>query len=408
VYDAVARPVVDGVIGGYNGCVMAYGQTGSGKTYTLGNGVGDSDTGLLGDPNAGVVPRALEHIFGSARPGAGVRVHISYVQIYCEMIQDLLDPATGTLRLRGDGARGGEEVNIEGATEVRVRSVAAAIDHVRRGNKNRVTALTNLNAASSRSHAVLIVRVERRVLAVAGEQQQQQQQQQQQPHRGRRTVGKLMLVDLAGSERMKKSRSEGLRASEARSINLSLTCLGNVVRALSDERQTHIPFRESKLTRLLQPALSGGAKVSLVVTVGPSPAHILETVSSLSFGQRAMQVQTYARVNFHDDTAVDLSAVAYNGTNGGGNSLADVTRFTQLDMDARDDEIDALRARCESHAEREAELESAAETQREAIATLEARCAELTARLAATGSVFSDEAFVLFCFVLLLGEFGGG
>ena len=171
------------------------------------------------------------------------------------------------------------------------------------------------NAHSSRSHAIAIMTVEKKTRASGV--------------RERLLVGKLFLVDLAGSERLKKSGSEGVRASEAKSVNLSLTSLGKCINARADPLSTHVPFRDSKLTRLLQESLGGNAKTSLLVNVAPSAHHISESMSSLLFGRRAMKVLSKAQVNEaeefrvlsrnlqetldqHDDRVHSLEVVVYS------------------------------------------------------------------------------------------------
>lgn len=348
-FNVVAEPIVDDVLKGYNGTILAYGQTGTGKTYTLGNTAEEGG----GEEFAGIIPRAMKRVFDHlTAEGLPYEVTMSLVQIHCEVILDLLNPTEGrNLRLREDD--GG--VSIEGVSSFKVQSADDCADLMRQGNRNRVTAYTNVNAVSSRSHACVIIKIER--TEIEPQQQQGGAGAATTPSRRRavttssaptlpvaaavaaaalppappqvrrRRVGKLTFVDLAGSERLKKSGSEGLRASEARSINLSLTCLGNVIRALGDPKATHVPFRNSKLTRLLQDTLSGHAQVSLVVTIGPSASHVLETLSSLMFGVRAMKVKTFAGVN---------QVIERDDRDRGGAS--------QAELDAKDDQIHQLEA----------------------------------------------------------------
>lgn len=214
-------------------------------------------------------------------------VALSYVQIYCERIFDLLDPsvAPSSIVVREDPDRG---VYLDGATSVGVTNVADCLGLVARGNANRAVASTGMNAQSSRSHAVLLLRIERKELdlktIVAAKGQTIR-------------ISHLHLVDLAGSERVKKSKVVGRHVSELKAINLSLSALGNCISALSKHQNMHVPYRDSKLTRLLQSSLGGNAKTSLVITITPSSTEHNETLSTLQFGQRAMQVAVNAHRN---------------------------------------------------------------------------------------------------------------
>ncbi|GMH75444.1 hypothetical protein TL16_g06766 [Triparma laevis f. inornata] len=246
VFEGVASPVIEDVLKGGNGTVFAYGQTGTGKTYTMGilQTVERED-----EEKKGVVPRALEMIFG----GGGVDVTMSFMQVYCESIQDLL----------GEG----------GAQSL-----------INMGLENRAMAPTLMNITSSRSHTVLTVKVT----------------SENSSHY--RKAGKLLLVDLAGSERIRRTTSSGVRLSEARSINASLSALGNVIAALAVGSK-HVPFRDSKLTRILQDSLSGKASTALVATVGPAPVNEAESLSTLMFASRCMHVKSTPVFNEEIDYA---------------------------------------------------------------------------------------------------------
>jgi kinesin family protein 5 len=218
-------------------------------------------------------------------------VAMTYVQIYCERIFDLLDPsiAPSGIVVREDPERG---VYLDGASVVSVTSAGDCLELLRRGSSNRAVASTAMNDHSSRSHAVLILRVERKeFVAVKGGSSDVSD-----PPRQLVKLSNLFLVDLAGSERVKKSRVTGRHVSELKAINLSLSALGNCISALGNQ-QKHVPYRDSKLTRLLQSSLGGNAKTALVVTVTTSPTDAQETLSTLQFGQRAMQVAVRAQRN---------------------------------------------------------------------------------------------------------------
>lgn len=273
VYREVAQPIVDGVLEGYNGTILAYGQTGAGKTHTLSS---------IRPGSIGIVPRAAQDLFDRAGAGGNraVEVKLSYLQIYCEQIQDLLKPETGdnlSIRELKDGR--GARVGVPELQEMVVTCLDDCLRLIQLGERNRSVAFTALNAHSSRSHAVIIFTVTTR-----SEQE------------GKQRSGRLYLVDLAGSERLKKSKSVAQRAVEARAINLSLTTLGKCVNARATG-QLHVPFRDSKLTRLLQESLGGNAKTSMIVAVRGTGDHAEETHQSLEFGSRAMHVHTFAEVN---------------------------------------------------------------------------------------------------------------
>ncbi|KAK9830355.1 hypothetical protein WJX72_011239 [[Myrmecia] bisecta] len=276
VYQAAVQPIVADVMNGYNGTIMAFGQTGAGKTYTLSSIQPDA---------IGMMPRAGAEIFEeiSADPGNEYTVFMSYIQIYMELIQDLLRPENENLQIR-ESENG---VFVAGVQEVEVKGMQDCLHLLQIGDRNRVVAFTNLNAHSSRSHAIVMLTViKRRRLGATSRGEVQKVK-----------VGKLFIVDLAGSERLKKSRSTGLRATEAKSINLSLTTLGMCINARADPNSQHVPFRDSKLTRLLQESLGGNAKTSLVIAVANAIEHVDESLQTLQFGARAMCVKTQAVIN---------------------------------------------------------------------------------------------------------------
>ena len=284
VYEAAASQAVVDVLNGFNATVLAYGQTGAGKTHTLSN---------IQPQAVGLIPRAISEIFQAiARcpPMCSYSVSMSYLQIYCEMIQDLLHPEAGDnlpIRELADGT-----VKVQGLRQVQIKSVEECLSMLQLGNRNRTVAFTALNAHSSRSHAVLMIRVEQSRDITENVESLPNSSRQR-----RIRVGTLFMVDLAGSERLKKSKSIGQRATEAKSINLSLTTLGMCVNARASNTKVHVPFRDSKLTRLLQDSLGGNARTSLVVAVSDAVEHADETVQSLMFGSRAMRVVTHAQVN---------------------------------------------------------------------------------------------------------------
>ncbi|KAK2372221.1 armadillo repeat kinesin [Trifolium repens] len=289
VYEVVARPVVESVLDGYNGTIMAYGQTGTGKTYTLGR-LGEEDTAARG-----IMVRAMEDIFADVSLETD-SVSVSYLQLYMETIQDLLDPANDNIAIAEDPKTG--DVSLPGATLVEIRDQQSFIELLRLGEAHRFAANTKLNTESSRSHAILMVHVKK---SVKGRDASHSSENGNHPHMVKSLKApivrkaKLVVVDLAGSERIDKSGSEGHMLEEAKSINLSLSALGKCINSLA-ENSAHVPFRDSKLTRLLRDSFGGTARTSLVITIGPSPRHRGETASTIMFGQRAMKVENMIKL----------------------------------------------------------------------------------------------------------------
>eukprot|EP00106_Octopus_bimaculoides_P004027 XP_014771469.1 PREDICTED: kinesin-like calmodulin-binding protein homolog [Octopus bimaculoides] len=250
--------LITSCIDGFNVCIVAYGQTGSGKTYTM--------EGTLTDP--GINPRALDKLFNeiSAKHDWIYSVYVSMLEIYNEQIRDLLSTEQSRL----------EVWNIEGQNSIRQKanSLLEVNEMYSRGKRNRVTASTNMNSASSRSHTLLLVEVEGRNVLT-----------------NTRTRGKLYLIDLAGSENVVKSGVDGQQLKEAGFINKSLSTFCDVLNAIIIKR-SHIPFRNSKLTHLLQDSLGGNSKTLLITQVSPSMLHLTETLRTLQFAQRLQSIQT--------------------------------------------------------------------------------------------------------------------
>nr|XP_020020162.1 kinesin-like protein KIFC3 isoform X2 [Castor canadensis] len=260
------QALITSCIDGFNVCIFAYGQTGAGKTYTM-----------EGTPeNPGINQRALQLLFSEVQEKASdwqYTMTVSAAEIYNEVLRDLLgkDPQEKLeIRLCPDGSG---QLYVPGLTEFQVQSVDDINKVFEFGHTNRTTEFTNLNEHSSRSHALLIVTVRGVDCST-----------------GLRTTGKLNLVDLAGSERVGKSGAEGSRLREAQHINKSLSALGDVIAALRS-RQGHVPFRNSKLTYLLQDSLSGDSKTLMVVQVSPVEKNTSETLYSLKFAERVRSVE---------------------------------------------------------------------------------------------------------------------
>jgi hypothetical protein len=278
LYEISASVIVQDVTKGFNGTVFAYGQTSSGKTHTM-QGPHLSDPALKG-----VIPRALDHLFQYISRSAEDMefvVKVSLIEIYMERIRDLFDPNKTDLKIREDKSKG---IWIENVSEICVGSPQESMDLLRFGQSNRSTAATLMNAESSRSHSIFIVSLIQKSESDTKE-------------------SKLYLVDLAGSEKVRKTGAEGQVLEEAKMINKSLSALGNVINALTDPKTGHIPYRDSKLTRILQESLGGNSKTCLIINCSPSLANEDETVSTLRFGQRAKFITNKAQVNMERSPA---------------------------------------------------------------------------------------------------------
>lgn len=276
LYDETFRPLVDSVLMGFNGTIFAYGQTGTGKTYTM--------EGVFNHPECrGVIPNSFEHIFSHIARSHNQQylVRASYLEIYQEEVRDLISKdQSKRLELKERPDTG---IYVKDLSSFVCKSIKE-IEHVMTvGNQNRSVGATNMNLHSSRSHAIFIVTVEHSDLGPDGK------------HHIR--VGKLNLVDLAGSERQAKTGTSGDRQKEAIKINLSLSALGNVISALVDGKSSHVPYRDSKLTRLLQDSLGGNAKTIMVANIGPASYNYEETLTTLRYANRAKNIRNRPRVN---------------------------------------------------------------------------------------------------------------
>ena len=295
VFERVAQPVVENVLGGYNGTVFAYGQTGSGKTHTLTGGASSY-------AQRGIIPRAIQAIYKhvqSCAEDAEYTVRVSYLEIYNEVGYDLLDPSQGgdaagalgqLARVAGVSEAEDGSVRLKGLSQHAVATEEAALNLLFVGDTNRAVAETSMNDASSRSHCIFTIAVECR------------------PH-GASTVrrSKLHLVDLAGSERVGKSGASGTILSEAKAINLSLHYLESVIIALHEKQhsnRSHVPYRNSLLTSVLRDSLGGNCKTVMVATVHPAAAHTDESISTCRFAQRVAQIKNEVSLNEEVDQAV--------------------------------------------------------------------------------------------------------
>ncbi|KAL4220542.1 Kinesin-related protein 11 [Mactra antiquata] len=285
VYNSIVSPIIQEVLNGYNCTIFAYGQTGTGKTFTMeGERSDDPNLSWEDDPLTGIIPRSLAHIFDSLQSQeCEFSVRVSFLELYNEELFDLLGSSVDPLRLKiyEDSARKGSVI-IQGLEEIVVKSKDEVYEILERGACRRQTAATLMNAFSSRSHSVFTVTIHTKENTMEGEELLK--------------TGKLHLVDLAGSENIGRSGAVDKRAREAGSINQSLLTLGRVITALV-EHAPHIPYRESKLTRILQDSLGGRTKTSIIATISPASINLEETLSTLDYAHRAKNITNRPEVN---------------------------------------------------------------------------------------------------------------
>eukprot|EP00049_Salpingoeca_infusionum_P002080 m.53909 g.53909 ORF g.53909 m.53909 type:complete len:1163 (-) comp11376_c0_seq3:388-3876(-) len=275
IYEDMGFPLIENVLDGYNGTIFAYGQTGCGKSFTM-EGIPDPPE------HRGLTPRSFEHIFQevAVRENTKFLVRASYLEIYNENVRDLLGKDhSAKLDLKEHPDRG---VYVKDLTEVVVHDTAEMIKLMAAGSKNRSVGATLMNADSSRSHSIFTVWIEAAEEADGDE---------------KIRASKLNLVDLAGSERQGKTGATGDRLKEATKINLSLSALGNVISALVDGKAKHIPYRDSKLTRLLQDSLGGNTKTLMMAALSPADNNYDETLSTLRYANRAKNIKNKAVIN---------------------------------------------------------------------------------------------------------------
>uniref|UniRef100_A0A4W5Q7K5 Kinesin family member 4 n=1 Tax=Hucho hucho TaxID=62062 RepID=A0A4W5Q7K5_9TELE len=282
VFNSAVSPLLCGLFKGYHATVLAYGQTGSGKTFSMG---GTYTSAQENEPTVGVIPRVVRMIFQEREKHTDCEfsLAVSYLEIYNEDILDLLCPSVSkdkpsTINIREDPKEG---IKIVGLTEREVFSANEMVGCLELGNSARTVGSTAMNAASSRSHAIFTITLEQRRGA------------------DKSVFSLLHLVDLAGSERQKKTKAEGDRLKEGISINRGLLSLGNVISALGDESKkgTFVPYRDSKLTRLLQDSLGGNSHTLMIACVSPADSNIEETINTLRYADRARKIKNKPVVN---------------------------------------------------------------------------------------------------------------
>uniref|UniRef100_A0A3Q1MQT9 Kinesin-like protein n=1 Tax=Bos taurus TaxID=9913 RepID=A0A3Q1MQT9_BOVIN len=274
VYQATTKSLIEGVISGYNATVFAYGPTGCGKTYTM----------LGTDHEPGIYVRTLNDLFRAIEETSDdmeYEVSMSYLEIYNEMIRDLLNPSLGYLELRED-SKG--VIQVAGITEVSTINAKEIMQLLMRGNRQRTQEPTAANQTSSRSHAVLQVAVRQRsrVRDVLQEVRQ----------------GRLFMIDLAGSERASQTQNRGQRMKEGAHINRSLLALGNCINALSDKgTNKYVNYRDSKLTRLLKDSLGGNSRTVMIAHISPASSAFEESRNTLTYASRAKSIKTRVKRN---------------------------------------------------------------------------------------------------------------
>lgn len=276
-YDSAIKDIVDSVLQGYNGTVFAYGQTGAGKTTTI-QGVRDNHD------LRGVIPRSCEHIFSHVSQSTNQQylIYVSYLQIYQEQMMDLLSPDSlhSCPEIKEHPETG---VYVKNLTSVAVKNMTEMERLWNAGNGNKDRWITHMSMQSSRVHYIFTVTVECCEVNDDGEKHVR--------------VGRLNLVDMAGSERQSKTEANEAKLKEATSISLSISPLGSVISALIDEKSKYVPYRNSKLTRLLKDSLGGTAKTVMVACISPASSNYNETISSLRYADRARNIKNRPKVN---------------------------------------------------------------------------------------------------------------
>ncbi|KAH8353169.1 hypothetical protein KR084_009353, partial [Drosophila pseudotakahashii] len=304
IYSDCVERLVDSTLHGYNATVLAYGQTGSGKTYTMGTGF-DHESESSESVLLGIIPRAVRHIFSgieqleassssSELPAAGgspqFSLAVQYIELYNEDIFDLLDPfnKNSNFKIHEDASG---QITISGASIKPIFQPQDALKYLQQGALARTTASTKMNDQSSRSHALFTIFVRRQRLLAPNDNVSDNDLET--------LTSKFHFVDLAGSERLKRTQATGERAREGISINCGLLALGNCISALGDKskRALHVPYRDSKLTRLLQDSLGGNSQTLMIACVSPSDRDFMETLNTLKYANRARNIKNKVKIN---------------------------------------------------------------------------------------------------------------
>ena len=283
VYQELGIPIVEKALSGYNGTIFAYGQTGSGKTWSmLGDGPGGSQPGIIPRMNEEVFRKITEMQEG--QPELQFLCLVSFLEIYNEVVKDLLNPSDKELKIREHPDMG---VYVEDLAEIVVKSATDVNRLLDQGQKVRHVAATNMNERSSRSHSCFTLKVEQRTVERTGNKE-----------KTTTITARVNLVDLAGSERADKTGATGDTLKQGAAINKSLSALGNVINALAESKgKSHIPYRDSKLTRLLQHSLGGNSLTVMIAAVSPADDNFDESLSTLQYANRAKSIKNEAKKN---------------------------------------------------------------------------------------------------------------
>ncbi|XP_030645550.1 kinesin-like protein KIF21A isoform X2 [Chanos chanos] len=325
VYGNCTEKLIEGCFEGYNATIFAYGQTGSGKTYTMGTGFDVSIT----DEELGIIPRAVSHLFRGieerrraateqGRPVPEFKINAQFLELYNEEVLDLFDTTRdiearkqkSNIKIHED-ANGG--IYTVGVTTRTVTSEAEMMQCLKLGALSRTTASTQMNVQSSRSHAIFTIHLcQVRVCAPDNNNEMDNRlaNGSSDMNEFETLTAKFHFVDLAGSERLKRTGATGDRAKEGISINCGLLALGNVISALGDrsKRSTHVPYRDSKLTRLLQDSLGGNSQTVMIACISPSDRDFMETLNTLKYANRARNIKNKVVVN-QDRASQQISAL---------------------------------------------------------------------------------------------------
>lgn len=304
IYDSCVSSLINGALDGYNATVLAYGQTGSGKTYTMGTGF-DVD---IHEEQLGIIPRAISHLFqgieerrlgaretGSVSPE--FKITAQFLELYNEEVIDLFNPIKDSYS-KGKGYKINEDPNgsihIKGVMTKPVLSVSDALHFLKIGALSRTTASTQMNSQSSRSHAIFTLHIKQQRLVPIDMTDDCETSTEFET-----LTAKFHFVDLAGSERLKRTGATGERAKEGISINCGLLALGNVISALGDKskKALHVPYRDSKLTRLLQDSLGGNSQTVMIACISPSDRDFMETLNTLKYANRARNIKNRITIN---------------------------------------------------------------------------------------------------------------
>ena len=276
IFEKLIKQNLVNLLKGINVSIFAYGQTSTGKTFTM-----------KGEPkaNEGLIPLSIKEIFNSLNNKESsiskYLVKVSYIEIYNETVNDLIDPSNKNLEIRESGNKG---IFVNNLSEISVNNLEKAMQLLNKGESNRIIAETKLNEKSSRSHTIFKINIEFYM-------------KEKNNNKEKKYNSQLNLVDLAGSENVSKAKCEGIRIKEGGNINKSLLALSNVINKLSQNNKSFVNYRDSKLTRLLQTSLGGNSKTTIICTMVDDNSHYSETLNTLHFGMKAKNIKTIVKVN---------------------------------------------------------------------------------------------------------------